>query len=416
MTQLYSRWQKATIEKAIKTRRVLLLSGARQCGKTTLAKEIATTDTTYRTLDDLALKQLAQNDPHGFVKHAGNMLIIDEVQRAPDLLSAIKLMVDVDTRPGQYLLTGSANIQSLPGVQESLAGRIRKVRLRPLTEGELVGVTPHFLENAFTQSFSTYKSAYDRKKILEIAFRGGFPEAIKLATNDRQHWHRDYIMALLERDLSDIARITRHQSMQELIKILAAWSSKFMDISAIGAGLSISRPTLESYINALEALYIVERIPAWTHTDYDRVGKQAKLYLADSGLMTSILRWRLAQVELDSDRSGKLIETLVFNELAAQMDVSNGEYELFHYRDREQREIDFLVERDDQALLGIEVKAGSAISANDFKHLKWFRDNIAKGRPFIGIVLYSGEFAGSMGENLWAVPFGGLWSLTRMAQ
>jgi predicted AAA+ superfamily ATPase len=411
MNKIYKRWQESTVYKAMKTRRVLLLSGPRQCGKTTLAKQLATKDSDYRTLDNLALRQLALNDPQGFVKHSGKMLIIDEIQRAPDLLSAIKLVVDENTQPGQYLLTGSANIQSLPSVQESLAGRIRKIRLRPLTQGEILESQPRFLENAFKQSFQTLKNnIYDRKTILKIAFRGGFPEAIKLDETERQQWHKDYITALLERDLHDIAHITRQDAMRKLVSILAAWSSKFMDISAIGTGLSIRRPTIESYINALEALYLVEKIQAWTRTDYERVGKQSKLYMTDSGLMASILRWRMDQIELDSDRSGKLIETFIFNELAAQIDVNNGKYELFHYRDREQREIDFLIERDDHALLGIEIKAGSSISTSDFKHLKWFKDNIAKDRPFIGIVLYSGDYAGSMGENLWAVPFASLWT------
>lgn len=412
MSIFYNRWQENTIEEALKTRRVILLGGARQCGKTTLAKQIAKKDTTYRTLDNLAIRQLAINDPQGFVKHTGKMLIIDEIQRAPDLLSAIKLVVDENTKPGQYLLTGSANIQSLPGVSESLAGRIRKVRLRSLAQGELLGSHPTFLDHAFDQKFKASKNnAYDRKTTLEIAFRGGFPEAIKLKARDRQQWHKDYIASLLERDLNDIAHINRLDAMRKLISVLAAWSSKFMDISAIGSGLSIRRPTIESYINALEALYLVEHVQPWTRTDYERVGKQSKLFMTDSGLMTSILRWNIDQVELDSDRSGKLIETFIFNELAAQVDANNGKYELFHYRDREQREIDFLIEREDHALLGIEIKAGSAISAADFKHLKWFRDNIAKQRPFIGIVLYTGEHAGSMGENLWAVPFGWLWDM-----
>ena len=131
--------------------------------------------------------------------------------------------------------------------------------------------------------------------------------------------------------------------------------------------------------------------------------------MLDSGLMASVLHWQMAQVELDADRSGKLIETFIFNELASQIDANEGEYELFHYRDREQHEIDFLIERKDQALLGIEIKAGSSISTADFKHLKWFKENIAKKRSFVGIVLYAGEYAGSMGNNLWAVPFDALW-------
>lgn len=408
--QFYKRWQEQAIRSALKTRRVLLLHGARQCGKTTLAKEIAKNGTEYRTLDNQAQRTLALNDPHGFVKHESDTLIIDEIQRAPDLLTAIKLVVDENTEPGQYLLTGSANIPSLPSVQESLAGRIRKIRLRPLSEGELLKSQPNFLDHAFNQFFVSPKNhIYDRQMMLKIAFRGGFPEAIILSDKEQQQWHRDYVAALLERDLKDIAHITRHADMRELINILAAWSSKFMDVSSIGTGLSIRRPTLETYINALEALFIIDTVHPWTRTDYDRVGKKTKLFMTDSGLMASILRWRYEQVELDSDRSGKLIETFIYNELAAQIDANNGQYELFHYRDREKREIDFLIERDDQALLGIEVKAGSAISTADFKHLKWFKENIAKTRKFIGIVLYSGDYAGSMGENLWAVPFGALW-------
>lgn len=408
---IYSRWQKGNIQSALLSRRVILLNGPRQCGKTTLAKQFIDNDATYRTLDHLAMRQLAQNDPHGFIRQPHNLQIIDEIQRAPDLLSAIKLTVDEDTRPGQYLLTGSSNIQSLPGVQESLAGRVRKIRLRPLSQGEKLDVLPTFLSKAFNKIFSPNPQHYDRQMLLEMAFRGGFPEVTHLKIKEYQRWHKDYLTALLERDLIDIAQITRHQAMRDLVEILAAWSSKFMDISAIGAGLSIRRPTIESYINALEALFLVERVQPWTRTDYARVGKQAKLYMTDSGFMASILRWQLPQVILDSDRAGKLLETFVFNELASLVDASDGDYELFHYRDREQREIDFLIERDDQALLGIEVKAASVISAADFKHLKWFRDHIAKDRTFIGIVLYTGEFLGSMGENLWAVPFSALWAL-----
>ena len=409
---MYQRWQKKSIDAAMKIRRVILLNGARQSGKTTLAKQLVTQSVTYRTLDDLAVRQLALNDPYGFVKHADHLFIIDEIQRAPELLSAIKLIVDEDTRPGQYLLTGSANIQSLPGTQESLAGRIRKIRLRPLCQGEILRVAPTFLKNAFHQNFPSFihNKNFTRRELLEIAFRGGFPEAVALPSKERAAWHEDYIEALIERDLKDIAHITRYQAMRELINILAAWSGKLMDLSVMGSSLAIRRSTIESYINALEALYVVERVSAWIKTDYERVGKKDKVYMTDSGQMAALLNWHVDQIELDADRSGKLIETFIFNELSAQIDASEEKYQLFHYRDREQHEIDFLIERDDQALLGIEVKAGSSMSAADFKHLKWFQNNIANEREFIGIVLYTGETCGSMGKNLWAVPMNYLWN------
>ena len=410
MTKLYPRWQKKTIEQMMLERRVLLLNGPRQSGKTTLARELESDQTEYRTLDDGTLREAADNDPQGFIKRSTKTLIIDEVQRIPSLLSAIKKAVDEDISYGQYLLTGSTNIQSLPTVNESLAGRIAKIRLRPLAQGEIERTTPSFFDSAFNQSFSSSSTNYDRDAILEIAFRGGFPEPMLLQDRGRKRWHTDYVNAILERDLKEIARIHRKNAMRELVHTLAAWSGKFMDLSAIGSGLSIQRATIESYINALETLFMVERVYPWTKTDYARVGKQSKLFMADSGLMSSLLRWKMDQVRLDSDRSGKLIETFAFNEIAAQIDASDGRYELFHYRDREKREIDFLIEREDNALLGVEVKAGSAISKNDFKHMKWFQNNLAKNQEFIGVILYTGQHPASFGNNLWAIPFGLLWS------
>lgn len=410
MSYKYQRWLKNIVSSALKTRRVLLFSGARQCGKTTLARELLDKNSEYRTLDDIGLRQLAANDPNGFVKHNKSTLIIDEVQRVPALLSAIKMVVDTDTRPGQYLLTGSANIQSLPGAQESLAGRVRKLRLRTLCQGEISGCQPTFLERAFAQDFEQNSSTYERIDILKLAARGGFAEVLLLSERDRASWHKDYVQSLIERDLKDIAQISKQDAMRQLIEVLAAWSSKTIDIAGICSGLSIRRPTVESYLNALEAMYLVERVRPWIKTDYDRVGKHAKLFMNDGGLMASILGWRLNKLTLEADRSGKLIETFAFNEVAAQIDASENDYNLFYYRDREKREIDLLIEDDNGDLLGIEVKAASVVHQDDFKHLAWFRDNIAKERRFVGIVLYTGQLAGSMGERLWAVPFGSLWS------
>ena len=410
MSRSYVRWQLDTIEKALGIRRVLLLCGARQCGKTTLARELVSPDVIYRTLDDTSARQIAEIDPQGFVSHSGKTLIIDEVQHVPELLSAIKIRVDENTRMGQYLLTGSADIQSFPGVRESLAGRIRKIRLRPLAHGEILSAAPDFLDRAFGRNFGPPENTYGRDRILDIAFAGGFPEAILLDGAQRKLWHRDYVDALVDRDLRDLRHIRRRDAIWELVRILAAWSGRLIDISAIAAGLSVTRPTVETYINALEALYLVERLRPWKRTDYARVGLQPRLFMTDSGLMASILGWDREQVGMDADRSGKLIETFMFNEIAAQIDAHPGQYELFFYRDREKREIDFLVERDDGALLGIEIKAGSAIGRNDFKNLRWFRENIARKRPFTGIVLYSGEITGSMGDGLWAVPFGTVWN------
>ncbi len=409
MKKKYARWQKKNIKESMRTRRVLLLSGARQCGKTTLSKELIGSNIEYRTLDDLTLRQAAANDPHGFVKRKTSTLIIDEVQRVPDLLPAIKKAVDEDTRPGQYLLTGSANIQALPGVQESLAGRITKLRLRPLNQGEQQNRAPDFIDRAFSCNLSTPSIHYDKDSLIEMACAGGFPEALLLKGRKRRRWHLDYIDAMLECDLRDISRIHRLDQMRKLFIVLAGWSSKFMNTTQIGSTLSLQKKTLNTYINSLEALYLIERLKPWSFTDYDRVGKQDKLFMIDSGLMASLLGWNLDQIQFDTDRSGKLIETFAFSELAALTDAADGMYELRHYRDRQKREIDFIVERDDASMLGIEVKSGSNLHVKDFKHLKWFKENLAGKHPFTGIILYSGEHLVPFGKNMLAVPFGCLW-------
>lgn len=439
------RWQSEVIKNALETRRILVLVGARQCGKTTLVQRLAFTNSRnleihfnkqgfsygggsgsgagygdgsgyggessnhiYRTLDDITLFEAARNDPVGFVKHGDELMIIDEVQRVPELLSAVKQDVDHNQKAGRFLLTGSANIQSLPNVSESLAGRVRKIRLRPLTLGEIKGISPNFITQAFQENFSKNDHVNSKDDYLVYALQGGYPEARNFNDKERYIWHKDYLEALIERDLKDIVNIRRKDSMVKLLETLAAWSSKFIDISAISSCLSITRPTIESYINALETLYLVERVRPWSKTDYARVNKQDKLFVTDTGLMSSILKWNIDKIRLNSDLNGKLIETFVFNQLATLVDIDS--YNLYHYRDREKREVDFIVENNNGDILAIEVKSGSKVTKDNFKHLKWFKANVAKDEDFTGIVLYTGKEAVRFGEKMWVVPINSIWA------
>ncbi|MCX7125097.1 MAG: DUF4143 domain-containing protein, partial [Gammaproteobacteria bacterium] len=277
--------------------------------------------------------------------HTSQFMIIDEVQKAVELLPAIKMEVDEDNRPGRFLLTGSANIQSLPSVTESLAGRIRSVPLRPLAQGEILNHLPNFLENCFAQRFRELKvEKLSRDDIIEIALRGGYPEPLKFTPYDRQLWHQNYLDTMLDRDLKEIINIRRRDAMDDLIQVVSAWSTKPIDIAGIGSSLSLQRNTVESYINALEALYIIDRIPPYIKTDYEYVGKQSKLIMNDSGLMASVLRLKLEDIRFDGDRVGKLIETHVGNELQKHIDTTEHQCRLYHFRDKRKREIDFLIE------------------------------------------------------------------------
>jgi predicted AAA+ superfamily ATPase len=400
-----NRWQEASIMESLKTMRVTLLAGSRQCGKTTLAKYLAKKGFAYRTLDDEFFLKSALADAPEFIKHDQRTMIIDEVQRAPDLLLAIKLTVDKNKRYGQYLLTGSANIQTLPTVRESLAGRVEKIRLRPFSYGEILGNEPLLFKRLVRKDFVENKS-FNKKKILEIALAGGFPEPLTKNLTARRRWHRNYVNVLIEKDLRYVANIKRQDVLKKLFAALCEFSAKYMDKASIGSGFAVARQTLDEYINILENVYLLDRVSPWLNTGYDRVGKQDKLFITDTGLMSAVLNWKLADVEFSSDRSGKLMETFVYNQLAAQVDLAE-DASLYHYRDNRQHEVDFIIETKKE-IFGLEVKSGSGLSAADFKHLKWFRDNLAK-KPFYGLVLYTGEHVLSFGQNLRAVPLNNLW-------
>jgi len=407
----YTRWQAESVKRALDLRRVVVISGARQSGKTTLSKQVLPEIEDYRSLDDTNMLNFALSDPKGFVINKSGTMVIDEIQKASKLIPEIKQAVDKDNRSGQYLLTGSANILTLPIISDSLAGRAKYMRLRPLTVGEILGKKPTFLKRAFNKEFPTKITGYNKADIIDLAFRGGYPEAVAIDNlQHRKDWHKDYVQVLLARDLKDIANIRRFDSLQNLVGILASWSAKFMEMSQITAALSINKLTLDSYINALISMFMFEKVSPWLKTDYERVGKRSKFYATDTGIMASVLGWNPKEVFMNEDRSGKLIETFVFQELAAQIDLEN-KYILSQYRDRLNKEIDFLVEREDGALLGVEVKASHNVSKEDFAPQEWFMNNILKNKiQYTGLVLYSGDRTINFGDNFIAVPTAALWT------
>ena len=411
MVQEYKRWQVESTQKALKNRRVVAISGARQTGKTTLTMQVAGGHGVFRSLDNSALLRAANDDPNEFVKNsARGTMVIDEIQKAPQLIPEIKLAVDKNNRPGQYLITGSANLQTFAKIDDSLAGRIKHIRLRPLAIGEILGKKPRFLQRLFSGEIPVQIKGYDKDAIFDMAFCGGYPEALGIANpKERKEWHRDYLDSLIKKDLNDIENIRRLDAVRDLVKILAGWSGKYMDKSKITASLEVSRPTLDIYSNALESLFIFERVIPWIKTDYELIGKKSKIYMTDTGLMTSLLNWKREDVMLNPDASGKLMETFVFQELAAHIDL-DSDYSLYQYRDAKKREIDFIVEKENEGLAGIEVKAGRNVSKSDFTPQIWFRDNIVKNKmPYRGTVLYSGEDTLSFGGGMYAIPIAALW-------
>ncbi len=401
-----SRWAATAVRHALTIRRIVYVAGARQCGKSTLLEQLDLPDAELRTLDDTAIRQAAESAPSEFVERTSpGPLLIDEVQKAPELFSAMKMKVDKDRTPGQYLITGSTNLKANPNIHESLAGRMTTVRLRSLSEGEILGLSPGFIAGAFECDFARQPLGYDKRKVIDIAFRGGYPEAASLPPEERPAWHRDYLESLLERDVRDIQQIRNLPALRRLAIWLAGHSSKFLNKAEFARACEVSKATVDTYVAALEALYLFDQIPPWTPRDYDRAMKSPKWFASDTGAMAAILDWSPDGVFFDTDKSGKLIETFVHHELASEIGLSNG-YHLYHYRDEDQREIDFILSDAGGRLLGVEVKAGSAVRSDDFRHLDWFRGKFAPNMP--AVVLYTGDKVLPFGRKRYAVPVASL--------
>ena len=348
------------------------------------------------------------DDPAGFVKRGSeSVMVIDEIQKAPKLLPEIKRILDANNAKGQYLITGSADIKTLPAVTESLAGRMGTIRLRPLAYGEITGRTPKFLEQAFAADFPISVKGYDKEAILEIASRGGYPEALEMKSAAKRLWFKSYLDSMLLHDIRKLMDVRAYAILRKMIEAMLARSSKFFSENEIMSALGIGHDTFTRFLAILKTLYLIDEVPPWTSSDYAATGKRSKYIAADTGMMATILNWKLPDVALDSDRSGKIVESWVYNQVAPLADLDPG-ISITQFRDSRKREIDFMVEADDGRTLGIEVKAGSAVGKSDFAHLTWFRDNIARDGEFIGIVLYTGEHTLPFGKNLYAVPIGAI--------
>lgn len=403
MIEEIRRWAEKTVLDSVSQRRVVFLSGARQTGKTTLANTLPLENAVHVSMDDAASLASAGAEPDLFVnQNHGGTLVLDEVQKAPELLLSIKKTVDKNRAPGQFLLAGSANLRFAAAIRDSLAGRMRTIRLRTLSLAERLGKEDTFLERAFQGRFSRPVDCMDRKDVFRVAFEGGYPESLGFSSGERRTWFHGYVDDLLLKDVRDVAEIRKLDVLRSCLEFLAARSSKFFSMEELGAQSGITKPTAENYLQVLEALFLFEKVPAWTKTDYAKAGKRAKWFASDSGLVANVLSWNEAEAVQDPDRVGKLLETWVHHELAVRVDLHGG-CTLSHYRDSEKREIDFLVEDGENRMLGIEVKAGAVVRPDDFRHLRWFGEHLAPG-PFTGIVLHTGDSVLPFGERLFAVP------------
>ncbi|MHB8340972.1 MAG: ATP-binding protein [Mycobacteriales bacterium] len=398
----------------VETRRVTVVTGPRQSGKTTLvASQLGTG--TLRSLDDQGVLDAARADPVGFVASGARPVVIDEVQRGGEpLVRAIKAVVDRDPSPAQFVLTGSSNFLTVPTISESLAGRAGFVEVWPFAQGELAGGTDRFIDTmmAGPAALGGYRPArLARSDICERLCVGGYPEVQQLAATQRPGWFRDYVRTIIERDVVELSGIRKVAEMGQLLRLFAARTACELVMQAVIDDSPLERQAVYDHRAWLETIHLVATVPAWSRNLTRRVKRRPKVYVTDPGLAAWLLDKTPAALEDPTEpATGQLVETFVFAELRRQITWARTEVTMFHWQDRAGAEVDLVLESPDGRVLGIEVRAGQTPRKDWFRWLAQMRDVL--GERFVaGLTLYTGGQVLPFGDRLWAVPISALWEL-----
>ena len=406
---MYPRFVEPRIRDALADTRVVLLSGPRQSGKTTLGRKLADGRMAYMTLDNATVLDAARGDPVGFVRGL-DRAVIDEVQRAPGLMLALKESVDADRRPGRFLLTGSADLMALPRVADSLAGRMEVMRLLPLAQCELRGANSNFLSAAFAGGVSDVAGAVVGNGLVEAVLAGGYPEALtRRSWARRQDWYAGYVEAIVQRDVRDVAHVDQLQQMPKLLRVLGEHAGQLVNHSGIGAALGMNHVTTQKYVGVFERLFLVRTLPPWHGNRLKRLTRTPKLHFLDAGLLAAVRDLTPDRLRADRTPFGPLLETFVFAELLKLASWAEGRFEFSHFRDKERNEVDIVIEDRQGRVVGIEVKASATVTGSDFGGLRKLAE--ACGAQFVlGLVLYDHDKVVPFGNRLAAAPLSALWA------
>lgn len=407
---MYPRYAESHIRSALRDTRVVAVSGPRQSGKTTLILRLSGKGRQYLTLDRQPILAAALSDPVTFIEDL-DRAAIDEVQRAPELVLAIKASVDEDRRPGRFLLTGSANLLTIGTIKDSLAGRVEFVPLYPLSVSERRRIKrPQFIAKAFKGQAPKAGESLSADQLLRLVLAGGYPDAIKRRSERRrQDWYRAYIDSIIERDLPEIARVDKPAQVPQVLTIASRFAGQLTNLSEIGRSANLDRKTAMQYLRILEQLYLIRSVQPWSRNELNRLVKTPKLHFIDSGLLAALRGYSMARLRADRNLFGALLENFVFSELLKLASWADERIAIFHYRDRDGIEVDFVLENSAGDIVGIEVKAAASVRREDLKGLERLA-SIAGDAFKQGIVLYTGKQALPFGDRLRAVPLPSLWA------
>jgi predicted AAA+ superfamily ATPase len=407
-TSIYPRQMTAKVEEALLDTPVVFVCGPRQSGKTTLVRQFVSEKRPYLTLDDQTTLLAARHDPVGLIRSFPHA-VIDEVQRAPELLLAMKRMVDDDRCPGRFLLTGSANIMALPTVADSLAGRMEILPLLPLSQGEIGGCRTNRLDSLFSNEIPRVSPDGSGPPLQQRVLVGGYPELLARPTARRRAaWGKHYVDALIQRDVRDIAAIDKIEHLPRLLRCVAQVAGQLCNYTLLGGQIGIDHKTTQKYLAVFEQMFLLKRQEVWAGNHLNRLVKTPKVQFIDSGLLSILLNISDIRMPQDGKVFGKILETFVYGEILKLTGWAEDDYRLMYYRDKDKYEVDFVLENQTGALIGIELKAAASVSKNDLSGLRRFRQ--AAGDAFQqGLVLYDGTETLPLGDGFWAVPIAVLW-------
>ncbi len=402
------------ILKSLRNNPVVLVNGARQVGKSTLVEEIVKSDykASYISLDDHAILFASWESPLEFLKGYGSPLAIDEIQRNGELFMAIKRIVDTRKQKGQFILTGSANVLTLPRVSESLAGRMIIHNLWPLSQGEIRGRKEGFIDWAFHgEEIPLVNEKLQENELLDIILTGGYPRAFFAEDQtDRFEWIGSYVDTILQRDILNLARIEGLVELPNVLSVIAERVGNLLNLSDVGRMTKINKVTLKRYYTLLKMVFLVVEVPAWFTNREKRLVKSPKVYLNDTALVCYFKQ--LSRDDLLKNRMhiGALLENFCLMELKKQSTWSEIKSDIYHYRTQAGSEVDIILEGPNKEIVGIEVKAAGMIQKGDLAGFKSLKDTA--GEKFRkGIILYTGEYPVPLGKDIFALPVNYLWEI-----
>ena len=415
---LFPRHLSSELEEALASARVVNVIGPRQTGKTTLVRELFQGGR-YVTLDNAGTLAALQSDPLGQLQalaaEAGDRpVIVDEAQRWKPLALAIKQIVDVNRRQGQFILTGSSNVFTTAEVADSLPGRVRTIRMLPLSTAEINRAAPATLLDwaSATPSLEALPPipSISRDAYIDMIIRGGYPEMRDLEGRQRSALYGDYVDTIVDRDVADIMKIRKADSMRRLIRQVAARTANELNVEALCSAIGIQRFTVEQYLDILTKLSIMERLGAWASGEASREVKQAKLHVLDTGIVAALRNFTHGTFAADANATalGPLVETFTYSELLKNLPYQSEPWTLHHWRGKH-HEVDIIAESN-RTLIAFEIKAAVTLNGDDLKNLRWFKsEGPGKNWKTTGIVIYLGNDVLSFGDRIFGIPLSAFW-------